>query len=157
MLCAAMHAYHAAPSPHIMCNHLLMLCLADHLSAVMACSICHMFFNVCANKIMFGPPVTIGDHLIPEICEAVPGVFDVIIQSSSTAQDTFEALCTDRAHHNVHLLHFLLRHIWPIICDALPIACQDVHPCLVDQLYHGSLQHGYTTNTLSFEELGCWC
>jgi hypothetical protein len=105
-----------------------MLCLADHLSAVMACSICHVFFNVRANKIMFGLPVAIGDHLILEIHEAAPGIFDVIIQSSSTAQDTIKALRTDHMHHSVHLLHFLFQHIWPMIHDALPIACQDVYP-----------------------------
>jgi hypothetical protein len=38
MLCVSMCAHHAAPSPHIMHNCLLMLCLADHVSAVMALS-----------------------------------------------------------------------------------------------------------------------
>jgi hypothetical protein len=112
-------------------NCLLMLCLADHLSAVMARYICHAFFDVCANKIMFGPPVAIGDHSILEIREAAPGIFDVIIKSSGTAQDAFEALCTDHAHHSVHLLHFLFQCIWPIICDALQIACQDMYPYLL--------------------------
>jgi hypothetical protein len=151
-----MHAHHAAPSPHITCNCLLMLCLTYHLSAVMARSIHHAFFDVCANEIMFGPPVAVGHHLILEIREAVPGIFDVIIQSSGTAQDTFKALCTDCTHHGVHLLHFLLWHIWPMIRDALPIACQDVYPYPVDQLHHGGLGRGYAANALSFKECGYW-
>jgi hypothetical protein len=156
MLCAATRAHHAALSPHITRNCLLMLCLTYHLSAVMARSIRHTFFDVRANKITFGLPVAVGHHSILEIREAVPGIFDVIIQSSGTAQDTFKALCTDHTHHGVHLLHFLLRHIWPMICDALPIAHQDMYSYPVDQLHHGGLGRGYAANALSFKECGYW-
>jgi hypothetical protein len=156
MLCITMCTHHAALSPHIMLNCLLMLCLEDNLSAVMAHSIHHTFFDVCANKITFGPPVAIGNQSILEIHEAVPGIFDVVIQSSSTDQDAFEALCTDCMHHSVHLLHFLFWHIWPMICDTLPIARQDMYPYPVNQPHHSGLQHGYAANTLSFDKHGYW-